>query len=96
VQAQAALQRLTGQIRAARARWAAASARARFYHDDFIGSATRILEMARAGYRIGRTSLVSVLQSQSDLSAARSRAIDAELETQKAVADLEEAVGADL
>jgi cobalt-zinc-cadmium efflux system outer membrane protein len=96
VQAQAALQRLTGQIRAARARWAAASARARFYRDDFIGSATRILEMARAGYRIGRTSLVSVLQSQSDLSAARSRAIDAELETQKAVADLEEAVGADL
>jgi cobalt-zinc-cadmium efflux system outer membrane protein len=96
VQAQAAVQRLTGQIRAARARWTAASARARFYRNEFIGSATRVLEMAREGYRIGRTSLVAVLQSQSELSAARSRAIDAELETQRAVADLEEAAGADL
>jgi outer membrane protein TolC len=52
--------------------------------------------MAREGYRIGRTSLVAVLQAQSDLGAARSRAIDAELETQRALADLEEAVGADL
>ena len=96
VQAQAAMQRLSGQILAARARWAAASARARFYRGEFIPSATRVLEMAREGYRIGRTSLVAVLQAQSDLGAARSRAIDAELETQKALADLEEAVGADL
>jgi len=38
VQAQAAMQRLTGQILAARARWAAASARARFYRVEFIPS----------------------------------------------------------
>jgi outer membrane protein, heavy metal efflux system len=94
--AQNAWQRLSGQVRAARARWAAASARTSFYGGEFVDSAARILEMARAGYRIGRTSLIAVLQAQSDLSLARSRAIDASLESQKAVADLEEAVGADL
>ncbi|MGZ6126057.1 MAG: TolC family protein [Myxococcales bacterium] len=96
IRAQIALQQLTGQLRAARARWAAASTRAAFYRGDFVESAARILEMARAGYRIGRTSLIAVLQAQSDLGAARSRAIDASLESEKAVADLEEAVGADL
>ncbi len=95
-QAQATLQRLSGQIRSARARWAAASARATFYRDQFVPSADRVLEMARAGYRIGRTSLISVLQAQSDLSAARSRAIDADLEAERSLADLEEATGADL
>jgi cobalt-zinc-cadmium efflux system outer membrane protein len=96
LQAQAARQRLTGQLRAARARWAAASARADFYGGAFLQSAARVLDMARAGYRIGRTSLVAVLQAQNDLSSARSRALDARLEMQKAVADLEEAIGADL
>ncbi len=96
VQARATLQRLTGQVRAARARWAAASARATFYGGAFLQSARRILEMARAGYRIGRTSLITVLQAQSDLSSANSRALDATLEAQKALADLEEAIGADL
>jgi cobalt-zinc-cadmium efflux system outer membrane protein len=96
LQAQAALQRLTGQVRAARARWAAASARAAFYGGAFLESARRILEMARAGYRIGRTSLIAVLQAQNDLSSANSRALDAALDAQRALADLEEATGADL
>jgi cobalt-zinc-cadmium efflux system outer membrane protein len=96
LQAQATLQRLTGQVRAARARWAAASARATFYGGPFLESSRRVLEMARAGYRIGRTSLIAVLQAQSDLSAANSRGLDAALDAQKALADLEEATGADL
>jgi cobalt-zinc-cadmium efflux system outer membrane protein len=96
LQAQATLQRLAGQVRAARARWAAASDRAGFYGGEFLESARRILEMARAGYRIGRTSLITVLQAQNDLSSASSRALDAILEAQKALADLEEAIGADL
>ena len=95
-QAQAALQRLAGQVRAARARWAAASARASFYAGAFVESARRVLEMAESGYRIGRTSLIAVLQAQNELSSARSRAIDAALEAQRALADLEEATGADL
>jgi outer membrane protein TolC len=90
------LQHLTGQVRAARARWAAASARAAFYGGAFLESARRILEMARAGYRIGRTSLIAVLQAQNDLSSANSRALDAALDAQRALADLEEATGADL
>lgn len=96
LQAQAALQRLTGQVRASRARWAAASARAAFYGGAFIESTRRVLEMARAGYRIGRTSLIAVLQAQNDLASASSRGLDAALEAQKALADLEEATGADL
>jgi outer membrane protein, heavy metal efflux system len=94
--AQATLQRLDGQVRAARARWQAASARAGFYSGAFLESARRVLDMARAGYRIGRTSLIAVLQAQNDLSSASSRALDAALEAQRALADLEEAVGADL
>lgn len=96
LQALAASQRLAGQVRAARARWRAASARATFYGGAFLDSARRVLEMARAGYRIGRTSLVAVLQAQNDLSTASSRALDAALEAQRALADLEEATGADL
>jgi len=96
LQARAALQRLTGQLRAARARWAAASARAGFYGGTFRDSARRVLEMARAGYRIGRTSLIAVLQAENDLAAANSRALDAALDAQRALADLEEAIGADL
>jgi len=96
LQAQATLQRLTGQVGAARARWEAASARAGFYGGAFLDSARRVLGMARAGYRIGRTSLIAVLQAQNDLAAANSRALDAALEAQKALADLEEAIGADL
>jgi cobalt-zinc-cadmium efflux system outer membrane protein len=89
-------QRLFGQLGAARARWAAAAERARFYAGPFLESASRVLDMSRAGYRIGRTALVTVLQAESDYSAARSRSIDASLEAQKALADLEEALGADL
>jgi cobalt-zinc-cadmium efflux system outer membrane protein len=96
LQALATLQRLSGQVRAARTRWAAASARAAFYGGRFLESARRVLDMARAGYRIGRTSLIAVLQAQSDLSSANSRSLDAALETQRALADLEEAIGADL
>ena len=95
-QVQAARERLTGQVRASRARWAAAASRASFYGGGFLVSAQRILEMARAGYSIGRTSLVAVLQAQSDLSSARGKSIDAALEAQRALADLEEASGADL
>jgi outer membrane protein, heavy metal efflux system len=96
VLAEAQLQKLRGQLAASRARWAAASSRAAFYGGEFLSAASRVVEMSQTGYRIGRTSLVTVLQAQTDLSAARSRAVDAALEAQRALADLEEALGADL
>jgi cobalt-zinc-cadmium efflux system outer membrane protein len=89
-------QKIAGQLGAARARWAAADERARFYGGAFLESAGRVLEMSKAGYRIGRTALVTVLQAEGDFSAARSRSVDAALEAQRALADLEEALGADL
>ena len=95
VQARGAAQRLEGLVRAARTRGAAAVERAAFYKGPFIESAARVLEMAQAGYKIGRTSLVSVLQAQTELASARSRSFDAALDAQRALADLEEAIGAD-
>lgn len=95
-QQRAAEQRLGGQLRAARARWSAAVSRAGNYARDLVAGATRVLEMAQAGYRIGRTTLITVLQAQGELSSARSRAVDATLDSQRAIADLEEALGADL
>jgi outer membrane protein, heavy metal efflux system len=89
-------QKIVGQLGAARARWAAADERARFYTGAFLEAAARVLEMSKAGYRIGRTALVSVLQAENDFSAARSRGVDATLEAQRALSDLEEALGADL
>jgi len=94
--AAAQVQKLNGQLGAARARWAAASSRATFYGGDFLNAAARVVEMSETGYRIGRTSLLTVLQAQTELSSARGRAVDASLEAQRALADLEEALGADL
>ncbi|HEX4386314.1 MAG TPA: TolC family protein [Myxococcales bacterium] len=88
--------KLRGQLAAARSRWAAASSRAAFYGGDFAGQAQRVVEMSETGYRIGRTSLLAVLQARTDLAAARGKAVDAVLEAQRALADLEEALGADL
>lgn len=95
-QAQAARLRLEGAAQAAWARLSAAASRSSFYGGEFLESARKILEMARTGYGIGRTSLVAVLQAQTDLFAARSKAIDSALEAQRGLADLEEAVGEDL
>jgi cobalt-zinc-cadmium efflux system outer membrane protein len=94
--AQAQLQKIEGQLSAARAHWAAAAERAKFYGGDYLASASRVVEMSEAGYRIGKTALINVLQAQADLAAARSRSIDAVLDAQRALADLEEALGADL
>lgn len=92
-QGQAALLRLTGEVRAARSRWAAAASRARFYADEFLPAAQRLFEMARQGYELGRAPLFAVLQAQGEVSQARSRSVDAGQEAQRAYADLEEAVG---
>ena len=92
-QATAAEQRLRNEIRAARARWDAASRRARAYADELVPAALRLLEMARTGYQLGRAPLISVLQAQGEVTAARVKGVDAANEAQKAFADLEEAAG---
>lgn len=92
-QGQAALLRLSGEVRAARSRWAAAASRARFYADEFLPAAQRLLEMTKQAYQLGRAPLFSVLQAQGDISQARGRSVDAGQEAQRAYADLEEAVG---
>ena len=95
-QARAARQRLSGEARAARARFDGASARARFASQELIPAAERVEKMARDGYQLGRAPLLSVLQAQAEVSNAKSRASSAALEAQRALADLEEAIGAAL
>ena len=92
-QAAAAERRLRGEIRAARARWEAASRRARAYADELVPASLRLLAMARTGYELGRAPLISVLQAQGEVTAARVKGVDAANEAQKAFADLEEAAG---
>ncbi len=92
-QATAAAQRLRNEIRAARARWDAASRRARAYTEELVPASLRLLEMARTGYQLGRAPLISVLQAQGEVTAARVKGVDAASEAQKAFADLEEAAG---
>lgn len=92
-QAQAAAKRLSGEVRAARTRWEAAGSRARFYAQEFLPAAQRLLEMARQGYELGRTPLLSVLQAQGEVAQARGRSVDAGQEAQRAYADVEEAAG---
>ena len=95
-QARAARQRLQGEARAARARLDGASARARFASQELIPAAERVEKMARDGYQLGRAPLLSVLQAQAEVSSAKSKASSAALEAQRALADLEEAIGAAL
>ncbi|MBS2023927.1 MAG: TolC family protein [Deltaproteobacteria bacterium] len=95
-QALAAQQRFAGQVRAARARYGAAQARAAFYSGDFVVAARRVVELAQAAWRIGRAPLSQVTAAQSELAGAQLRGVDAVLEAQRALADLEEAIGADL
>ncbi len=92
-QASAAERRLRSEIRAARARWEAASKRARAYAEELVPAALRLLEMARTGYQLGRAPLYSVLQAQGEVTMARVKGVDAASEAQKAFADLEEAAG---
>jgi cobalt-zinc-cadmium efflux system outer membrane protein len=95
-EAQDASLRLSSQLRAARARWDAASARARSFALDIVPSAEELVKMARAAWELGRTPLISVLQAQGELTSARAEASDAALAAQVALADIEEAAGVGL
>lgn len=92
-QAAAAEARLRNELRAARARWETATRRARAYAEELVPASLRLLAMARTGYELGRAPLVSVLQAQGEVTAARVKGVDAANEAQKAFADLEEAAG---
>ena len=90
----AALHRLQGAAREAHERWEADSRRVKFSDGELIPSAQRGAGLARVSYDLGRAPLASVVLAESEVAAARSKAIDAAGEAWAALADLEEAVGA--
>ncbi|MFN2549339.1 MAG: TolC family protein [Myxococcales bacterium] len=92
-QAQDASVRRISEARAARARWDAASARARSFAQEIVPAAGQLVKMARDAWELGRTPLTAVLQAQGELTSARADASDAALAAQTALADMEEASG---
>jgi len=58
--------------------------------------AERLFSLARTAYDLGRAPLLAVISAQGDLLASRSAALESALEVQRALADLEEAIGAPL
>ena len=92
-QANAALLRRQSELRAVRARWDAASARAQAFAIDIVPAAQELVRMARDAWDLGRTPLTAVLLAQTDLASAQGEGADAALAAQQAFADLEEAAG---
>ncbi len=84
------------QLRSAYARFQAASRRARFVHEDLVPSSRRVVDLTRLAYELGRTPLLNVLQTQSDLQKAYADGLDAYQGAWDALTDLEEASGGPL
>jgi len=79
------------------AAWTLADGRGRQYaryRDEILPTAREVESMAEESYRAGQTGLVELIQSISAVRDARTRAVEAGLAYQEAVADLEEAIGA--
>lgn len=96
VQAEGALSRRRSELRAARARYEAASRRAEAFANDLVPASRRLVGMARDAWELGRAPLTTLLQAQTDLTVTQAEGTDAALAAWQAVADLEEAAGAEL
>jgi cobalt-zinc-cadmium efflux system outer membrane protein len=88
--------KLGADLRAARSRWEQAQARSRLAARELVPMAERLFALARTAYDLGRAPLLTVISAQGDLLASRSAALESALEVQRALADLEEAIGAPL
>jgi outer membrane protein, heavy metal efflux system len=88
--------RIRGEVSAAAA--LAASRRQQYatFRDEMLPRVTEVEKMAEDSYRSGQTGLVAMLQTLQTARDLRLRAIEAGLDYQIAVADLERAIGAPL
>jgi len=93
--AQADLRRLTAQLTDAYRQSEAAALRARALASDVLPSLEEALRMTEGGYRDGRVDLLRVLDAQRALLEARLAALDAQATWQRALAELERAIGGD-
>lgn len=90
----AVLADIAGNVAEARARAAAAEAQLDRFEKDILPHALEVERMAEDSYRSGQTNLAALLQSLQSSRELRFRALDAGLDYQRALADVERAIGA--
>jgi outer membrane protein, heavy metal efflux system len=92
----AAAERVAGEVTAAAAQATAAQGQALRFRDDILPRAVEVEALAEESYRAGETGLVALLQALQAARDTRLRAVQAGLDFQIALADLEQALGAPL
>jgi cobalt-zinc-cadmium efflux system outer membrane protein len=93
---QARVAQIGGAIAAARARAAAAKQAVDRFQNDILPASQRVEQMAEESYRSGQTGLPAFLQAVQNARDIRQRALQAGLDYQLALADLERTIGAPL
>jgi cobalt-zinc-cadmium efflux system outer membrane protein len=89
----AAEMRTATEVRAAYEQWSAATARARFFDQQYVPSATMVEQMAREGFSAGKTGLLPLIEAQRAILEAQLGRTEALFAVQAARAALEEASG---
>jgi cobalt-zinc-cadmium efflux system outer membrane protein len=89
----AAVADITSAVSAALARASAAREQMVRFDTDILPAVTQLEQMTQDGYTAGQTSLVQVLQAQQQTRDARLKGLQASLDYQNALADLERAMG---
>ncbi len=84
---------ITGHVAEARARAAAAEAQLDRFEKDILPRALDVERMAEDSYRSGQSNLAALLQTLQSSRTMRYRALDAALDYQLALADVERAMG---
>jgi cobalt-zinc-cadmium efflux system outer membrane protein len=93
---EAAAAQVAGEVTAAAAQASAARQQALHFRDDILPRALEVEGLAEESYRAGETGLVALLQALQASRDLRLRAVQAGLDYQVALADLEQALGAPL
>ena len=92
----ARLAQITGAVSAALARAAAARQSVERYQAEILPASLQVEQMAEESYRVGQTGLPAYLQTLQAARDIRQRALQAGLDYQLALADLERAMGTPL
>jgi outer membrane protein, heavy metal efflux system len=89
----AARQRIAAEIARASLNVESAAKQVQFYEKKLLPDAERIRELANEAYRIGQTSLLSVIDATRNAREVRQAYLQALFDYQNALADLEQAAG---
>lgn len=90
----ALVENITARIIEASTRAAAAREQQRRYSSDILPRSVEVEQMAQESYRAGQTGLIVLLQTVQSAKALRLRSVQAALDVQLALADLQRAIGA--